>query len=61
MNVAIVYKDLDSFTPSAPWCADVVTDGNEEERWFKWSSGFKTRKALLDHIEACGSIDQINC
>ncbi|MGI9489136.1 MAG: hypothetical protein ACR2RF_25275 [Geminicoccaceae bacterium] len=40
----------DGFIPSKPWCADVIwKDGDV---WTSWSYGYRTRKALLAHIEA---------
>ena len=45
---AIYYKD--GFTPSRPWRADIHwSDGSV---WTGWAANFRTKRALLEHIEA---------
>ena len=43
----------DGFTPSRPWVADVHFD--DGTMWKSWSYGFRTKTALMQHIEAVRS------
>ena len=43
----------DDFMPSRPWVADLIVDG---ETLTSWAHGFKSRKALIAHINAVGGI-----
>lgn len=40
----------DSFIPSRPWCADVIW--NDGLVWRNWAYQYRTRKALVAHVEA---------
>lgn len=44
----------DDFYPSRPWVADLIVDG---KTLTGWAYGFKSRKALVAHINAVGGIE----
>lgn len=51
---AIAHIRKDSLTSSRPWVADLIVDG---KTWTSWAHGFKSRKALMAHINAVGGIE----
>ena len=48
-----VYKD--NFTPSRPWQADIYW--NHGEVWKSWCYGYRSKKRLLQHVDAMDSGD----
>lgn len=55
MNTAIIYKD--TWTPSRPWCADIVfSDGSTIK---KWAHSYKSLKSIEQHAALFPHIHKI--
>ena len=51
---AIAKLRNDGWNPSRPWVADLIVDG---KTLTGWAHGFKSKKALIAHIQAVGGIE----